>query len=363
MDLSLTWEQQQLADTLDKLVAAHKGANGENWRGLWKQLAELGVTGLTLAPDIGGAGGGGTEAMAAMQALGRGNAVVPYIDCAILGAGLLDASGSPEQRQAHLPGVAEGKTLVALAHVEREGRFDPAKIATRAARKGTSYTLDGHKDVAMWGDAADLVIVSARLGEEARLFLVDPKAAGVRVRGYPTVDGHRAAEIALAGVVGEILPGGNQAVIDRALDRAAAASVAEASGAMQALYDMTLAYSKQRRQFGQTIGSFQAVQHRLVDMFMAVETARSMASLAAIAADGEDAEARARDVSSAKAHAGKWGRFVAQQAVQLHGAVAMTDEYPAGRYFKRLTALELLYGDTDWHARRFAALDGAGEER
>lgn len=359
MDLSLTWEQQQLKDTLDKLVAAHKG----DWRALWKQLADLGVAGLTLSSDIGGAGGSGTEAMAAMQALGKGNAAVPYIDCAVLGAGLLDAAGSPEQRRAHLPGVAAGKKLVAFAHNERESRFDPARIATRAERRGASYTLDGHKDVAMWGDAADLLIVSARTGEETGLFLVDPKAPGVRLRGYPTVDGHRAAEIALAGAAGERLPGGNQAAIDRALDRAAAAAAAEASGAMQALYDMTLAYAKQRRQFGQAIGSFQAVQHRLVDMFMAVETARSMAALAAIAADSADAEVRARDVSAAKAHAGQWGRFVAQQAVQLHGGIAMTDEYPAGRYFKRLTALELLYGDTDWHRRRFAALDGNGEDR
>ncbi len=359
MDLSLTWEQQQLKGTLDRLAAAHKG----DWRALWKQLAELGVTGLMLPADVGGAGGGGTEAMAAMQALGKGNAAVPYIDCAVLGAGLLDACGLPEQRTTHLPSVAAGEKLIAFAHSERETRFDPARIATRAERKGAAYVLDGHKDVTMWGDAADLLIVSARTGEDTGLFLVDPKAPGVRLRGYPTVDGHRAAEIALSGVMAERLPGGSQAAIDLALDRAAAASVAEASGAMQALYDMTLAYAKQRRQFGQVIGSFQAVQHKLVDMFMAVETAGSMASLAAIAVDGDDEAARARDVSAAKAHIGRAGRAVAQQAVQLHGAIAMTAEYPAGRYFKRLTALELLYGDMDWHHKRFAALDGIGDER
>jgi alkylation response protein AidB-like acyl-CoA dehydrogenase len=359
MDLSLTWEQQQLKDTLDRLVAAHKG----DWRGLWKQLAGLGATGLTLAPDIGGAGGGGTEAMAAMLALGKGAAATPYLDCAVLAAGLIDAAGSPAQRQAHLPGMAAGEKIAALAHGERAARFDPAKVALTARRKGASHALDGLKDIVMWGDAADLLVVSARLDGATRLFLADPKGPGVGLRGYPTVDGHRAAEIEFTGAEGELLTGGGEAALARALDRAAAAAVAEAAGAMQALYDMTLGYAKQRRQFWQTIGSFQAVQHRLVDMFMGVETARSMACLAAVAADNADASARARDVSAAKAHTGRWGRFVAQQAVQLHGAIAMTEEYPAGRYFKRLTALELLYGDTDWHLKRFAALSGDGEER
>jgi alkylation response protein AidB-like acyl-CoA dehydrogenase len=352
MDLSLTWEQQQLKETLGRAAGTRKG----DWRASWKQLAELGVAGLTLSGDVGGAGGGGTEAMVAMQALGRANAALPFIDSTVLAAGLLDQAGSAGQREALLPAVAAGEKLLAFAHGERAGRFDPAAVVTRAARKGAGWTLDGHKDVAMWGDATDLLIVSAQTDAGIGLFLVDPRSAGVRVRGYPTVDGHRAAEIALAGAAGESLPGGGQAAIDRALDRAAAAAVAEAAGAMEALHEMTLAYAKQRRQFGQTIGSFQAVQHRLVDMFMAVESARSMAALAAIAADCADAASRARDVSAAKAHMGQWGRYVAQQAVQLHGAIAMTDEYPAGRYFKRLTALELLYGDTDWHRKRFAAL-------
>jgi alkylation response protein AidB-like acyl-CoA dehydrogenase len=351
MDLSLTWEQQQLKDTLERACAGKGG-----WRALWKRLAELGVAGLTVAADAEGAGAGGTEAMIAAEALGRANAAAPFIDCTVLAAGLLDEAGSPAQRKAHLPAVAAGAKLVAFAHGEREGRFDPAAVSTRATRKGGVWALDGHKDVVPWGDAADLLVVSARADADIGLYLVDPKAPGVRVRGYPTVDGHRAAEIALAGVAGERLPGGGEPAVVRALDRAAAAAVAEAAGAMQALYGLTLAYAKQRRQFGQAIGAFQAVQHRLVEMFMAVEGARSMAALAAIAAESADASARARDVSAAKAHMGQWGRYVAQQAVQLHGAIAMTDEYPVGRYFKRLTALELLYGDADWHRRRFAAL-------
>jgi alkylation response protein AidB-like acyl-CoA dehydrogenase len=361
MDLSLTWEQQQLKETLDRAAGAQGGGArnagaAEDWRALWRQLAELGVAGLTLADDVGGAGGGGIEAMVAMQALGRANAALPFIDSTVLAAGMLDAAGSPGQRKAHLPAVAAGEKLLAFGHGERAGRFEPGAVATRAMCRDGAWALDGHKDVVMWGDVADLLVVSAQTDSGIGLFLVDAKASGVRVRGYPTVDGHRAAEIALAGAQGEPLPGGGEAVVVRALDRAAAAAVAEAAGAMEALHAMTLDYAKQRRQFGQTIGSFQAVQHRLVDMFMAVESARSMAALAAIAADNADAAVRARDVSAAKAHAGQWGRYVAQQAVQLHGAVGMTDEYPAGRYFKRLTALELLYGDTDWHRRRFAAL-------
>lgn len=361
MDLSLSWEQQQLKDTLDRLAGAHKG----NWKVLWRQLAELGVLALPISEQAGGAGGTSVDTMVVTQALGRGAAVSPYIDAAVLAAGLLADAGSPEQKQEHLPAAASGERLIVLAHGERAARFDPAHVAVRAVKQGAGYALSGQKAVVPWADAADRLIVSARIKGEVidrrgiALFLVDPEVKGVAVRGYPTVDGHRAADVTLENVtVGEesVLPDPDKAVpqIERALDRAAAASCAEASGAMAALYDMTLAYTKQRRQFGQTIGSFQIIQHKLVDMFMAVETARSMAALAAIAAGRDDG---ARDISAAKAHIADWSRFVAQQAVQLHGAVGMTDEYPAGRYFKRLTALELVYGDAAWHRRRFALVE------
>lgn len=363
MDLSLSWEQQQLKDTLAKLVAGL--GPGRDWRVAWKRLAELGVLGLPIAEAAGGAGGTAVDAMVVMEALGRGPVAAPYLASVILAGGLLDLAASAAQRARVLPGLAAGERLPVLAHAERAARYDLAHVATTAIRRGEGYVLAGTKDVVPWGDAADLLIVSARLGGDARaregiaLFLVDPRAAGVSVRGYPTVDGHRAADVTLEDVVvgaAEVLPnpGAVLPAIERAVDRAAAACCAEAVGAMAALYELTLGYAKQRRQFGATIGSFQAVQHRLVDMFMGVETSRSMAVLAAIAADRADAASRRKDIAAAKAHVARWARFVAQQGIQLHGAVAMTDEYPAGRYFKRLTALELMFGDAD-HFRRIVA--------
>ncbi|MCK6450891.1 MAG: acyl-CoA dehydrogenase family protein [Alphaproteobacteria bacterium] len=363
MDLSLSWEQQQLKETLDRLVAEKTAGD---WRALWRKLAELGVLALPLSEAAGGAGGTAVDAMVVMEALGRGGAVSPYLAAAVLAGGLLDAAGSPAQREALGPALASGEGLVVLAHGERAARYDLAHVATGATRRGGDWVLNGRKDVVPWADAAGRLIVSARVAGPAAdrdgiaLFLVDPRAAGASLRPYPTVDGHRAADLMLEGVVvsesdamGE--PGRALPAIERAVDRAVAAASAEALGAMAALYEMTLAYAKTRRQFGQTIGQFQVVQHRLVDMFVAVEMARSMAALAALAADRADPAERARDVSAAKAQIARAARFVAQQAVQLHGAVGMTDEYPVGRYFKRLTVLETLFGDADFHRRRFAA--------
>jgi len=334
LDLSLSWEQQQLKETLDRLLADSKTGD---WRALWQQLAELGVL------DLPKAGGTAVDTMIVMESLGRAGAVSPYLASVVLAGGMLDL---PADR------------LVVLAHGERAARFNLAQVATTATRRGESWVLDGRKDVVPWADVADRLIVSARAADCIALFRVDPKATGVSLRPYPTVDGHRAGDVTLEGVVvgeSDRLPGGLPD-IERAVDRATAAAVAEALGAMAALYEMTLAYAKTRRQFGQTIGSFQAVQHRLVDMFVSVELARSMAALAALAADRADPAARARDVSAAKAQVARASRFVAQQAVQLHGAIGMTDEYPAGRYFKRLTVLETMFGDADFHRRRFAAL-------
>lgn len=363
MDLSLSWEQQQLKDTLAKLVAGVKP--GRDWRATWGQLAELGVLGLPIGEASGGAGGSGADAMVVLEALGRGPVATPYLAAVVLAGGLIDLAASDDQRRRILPGLAAGESLPAFAHTERAARYDLAQVATRAAKRGDGYVLDGRKEIVPWADVADHLVVSARIAGETvsrqgiALFLVDPRAPGVAVRGYPTVDGHRAGDVTLEGVVvgaADVLPepGAALPLIERAVDRAAAGACAEAAGAMAALYELTLGYAKQRRQFGATIGSFQAVQHRLVDMFMGVETTRSMAALAAIAADRADAASRLKDIAAAKAHVARWSRFVAQQGVQLHGAIAMTDEYPAGRYFKRLTALELLFGDGD-HYRRIVA--------
>lgn len=329
MDLSLTWEQQQLKETLDRLLSDK--AQGD-WRALWQHLNELGVLELPKS------GGTSVDTMIVMEALGRAGAATPYMASIVLAGGLIETD-----RRA------------ILAHGERAARFDLARVDTTATKRGSSWVLNGRKDIVPWADVAELLIVSARADDGIALFRVDPTANGVSLRPYPTVDGHRAADVTLEGVVvADRLPGG-LAAIERAVDRATAAAVAEQLGAMSALHEMTLAYTKQRRQFGQTIGSFQVVQHRLVDMFVSVELARSMAALAALAADRDDPAARARDVSAAKAQVARASRFVAQQAVQLHGAIGMTDEYPAGRYFKRLTVLDTMFGDADFHRRRFAA--------
>lgn len=361
MDLSLSWEQQQLKDTLGKLVGALKP--GTDWRGVWAQLAELGVLGLPISEKSGGAGGSAVDTLVVQEALGRGPVASPYLAAVVLAGSLLDLAASPAQRARVLPTLAEGSTLPILAHGERAARYDLAQVATKATKRGDGYVLDGKKDIVPWAAEADTLVVSARIGDAAAaregiaLFLVDPKAAGVSVRGYPTVDGHRAGDVTLEGVVvaaGDVLPdpGAALAKIEQAVDRAVAASCAEASGAMAALHELTLGYAKTRKQFGQEIGNFQAVQHRLVDMFMAVETARSMASLAAISVD-RGLESR-RDLAAAKAHIARGARFVAQQGVQLHGAIAMTDDYIAGRYFKRLTVLESMFGDAE-HFRRVVA--------
>lgn len=363
MDLSLSWEQQQLKDTLGRLVGAAKP--GADWRAAWTQLAELGVLGLPVSEQSGGAGGSAVDTLVVQEALGRGPLASPYLASVVLAGSLLDLAASPAQRARLLPALAEGRALPILAHGERAARYDLAHVATKATRRGDGYVLDGKKDIMPWAAEASTLIVSARIGGDAAardgiaLFLVDPKGAGVSVRGYPTVDGHRAGDVTLEGVVvgaADVLPepGAALARIEQAVDRAVAATCAEASGAMAALHELTLAYAKTRKQFGQEIGNFQAVQHRLVDMFMSVEMARSMAALAAIAAGrGPTAEAR-RDLAAAKAHIAKGARFVAQQGVQLHGAIAMTDDYVAGRYFKRLTVLESMFGDAE-HFRRVVA--------
>ncbi len=361
MDLSLSWEQQQLKDTLGKLVGALK--QGADWRAVWSQLAELGVLGLPLSEQSGGAGGSAVDTLVVQESLGAGPVASPYLAAVVLAGSLLDLAASPDQRARLLPALAEGKALPILAHTERAARYDLAHVTTRATKRGDGYVLDGKKDIVPWAAEADTLIVSARVAGETgarngiALFLVDPKASGVSVRGYPTVDGHRAGDVTLEGVVvaaADVLPNPGTALakIEQAVDRAVAAACAEASGAMAALHALTLDYAKTRKQFGQAIGNFQAVQHRLVDMFMNVETARSMAALAAISAD-RGPEAR-RDLAAAKAHIAKGARFVAQQGVQLHGAIAMTDDYIAGRYFKRLTVLEQMFGDAE-HFRRAVA--------
>ena len=374
MDFDFTEEQRLLDETVRRLVKDEYGfekrkgykASPDGFsRKLWQSYADIGLLGLPFAEEYGGFGGSAVESMIVMESFGRALVLEPYLASVILGAGLVSAAGSAAQKQAILPQVAAGKRMLAFAHGERQSRYALADVETRAERDGSGYVLSGEKGVVLHGDGADQLVVPARSGGSSRdkqgisLFLIERKAAGVAIRGYPTVDGLRAAEIALDQVrVGADAllgaPGEAYGAIEHAVDRAIAALCAEAVGIMEVLNATTLEYLKTRKQFGVPIGSFQVLQHRMADMVLEHEQSKSMAVLAALCADLADARERRRVVSAAKVQIGKSGRFIGQQAIQLHGGIGMTDEYTAGHYFKRLTMIAQSFGDEDYHLDRFA---------
>ncbi len=380
MDFDFTEEQRLLDETVRRLVKdeyafekrkAYLAEPDGFSRKLWARYAELGLLGLPFAESEGGFGGSAVETMIVMESFGRGLVLEPFLATVVLGGSLVTLAGTPAQRKAILPAIAAGKLLLAFAHGERQARYVLADVATTARRDGGGFVLEGKKGVVLHGASADKVVVSARTAGGARdksgigLFLVDAKAKGVSVRGYPTVDGLRAAEVTLErvhidgdAVLGS--PEGGYATIERAVDRAIAALSAEAVGIMETLNATTLEYLKTRKQFGVPIGSFQALQHRMADMMVEAEQAKSMATLAALSADLEDTKERRRVISAAKVQVGKSGRFVGQQAIQLHGGIGMTDEYVAGHYFKRLTMIDQTFGDVDHHLDRFAEVSLPG---
>jgi pimeloyl-CoA dehydrogenase small subunit len=374
MDFDLTEEQRLLRESVERLMSdrydfeqrrAYARAP-EGWSGeVWAQYAEMGLLGLPFAEAEGGFGGGPVELMIVMEAFGRGLILEPYLASVVLAGGLLRHAASAGQRAALLPALIAGERRLAFAHAERQARYHLADVATTAKREGGRWRLDGEKSLVLHGDSAQQLIVSARVSGGRRdregigLFLLDANAAGVRRRGYPTQDGLRAAEIGLDGVEATALgePGTALPAIERVVDEAIAALCAEAVGAMAALHALTLDYLKTRKQFGRAIGEFQVLQHRAVDMFVALEQARSMAMFAAMMAGEADAGARHRAIAAAKVQIGRSGRTIGQEAIQLHGGIGMTMEYKAGHYFKRLTMIDLLFGDTDTH---LAALAEAG---
>jgi len=374
MDFDFTEEQRLLDETVRRLVKdeydiakrrGHIAAPEGFSRTLWQRFAELGLLGLPFAESDGGFGGSAVETMIVMESFGRGLVVEPFLASVVLGGGLVALTGSAAQKQAILPQLAAGKLLLAFAHGERQSRYGLSDVETTARRDGSGWVLNGQKGVVLNGDSAGTLVVSARIGGTSReraglaLFLVDAKAKGVAVRGYPTVDGMRAAEVALDNVrlaADAVLgaPGDAYPAIERVVDRAIAALCAEAVGIMETLNAVTLDYLKTRKQFGVPIGSFQALQHRMADMVIEHEQSKSMAVLAALSVDLEDAVERRRVISAAKIQIGKSGRFVGQQSIQLHGGIGMTDEYAAGHYFKRLTMIDQTFGDADHHLDRFA---------
>jgi pimeloyl-CoA dehydrogenase small subunit len=378
MDFDLSEEQRLLKDSVDRLLAnrydfeARKkhADNPEGWsRELWAQYADLGLLALPFAEEHGGFGGGATETMIVMEAFGRALVLEPYLATVVLAGGLLAEGGSGEQKSRVIPKIADGSLRLAFAHTERQSRYDLADVATVAKRDGDGWIIDGEKSLVLHGDTADQLIVSARTSGNRRdrggiaLFLIDPKADGVSRRGYPTQDGLRAAEISLSkvrvgpeNVIGD--PDNALPLIEKVVDRAMAALCAEAVGAMHEMHVLTVEYLKIRKQFGVPIGSFQALQHRAVDMFVALEQARSMAMFATMMAMDDNVGERRKAVAAAKIQIGRSGRLVGQQAIQLHGGVGMTMEFKVGHYFKRLTMIDTLFGDADHHLARLAEAGG-----
>src|SRR5579863_7128820 len=377
MDFALTEEQQILRHSIERLFADHYAFDARKrymqepggWsRTLWKRYAELGLLGLPFDEAHGGSAGGPVETMIVMEQIGRALALEPYLATVVLGGGLLRL-GDQTLGAALVPQIAAGDLLLAFAHTERQARYDLADIVTIARRDGSAYALDGAKTLVLHGDVAEKFIVSARLsgGQRDRdgigLFLVDAKANGVATRGYGTVDGLRAAEVTLSGVridagaaIGD--PGAAFPLIERIADMAMAALCAEAVGAMAAMQETTVDYLKTRKQFGVTIGSFQALQHRAAEMVVAVEQARSMAMLATMMAEEADARERRASISAAKVQIGRSGRAVGQAAIQLHGGIGMTMEAKVGHYFKRVTTIDTLFGDADYHLGLLGASGG-----
>ena len=378
MDFALTDEQRLLKESVERLLADRCRfedrqrfmAEPTGWsRVLWRSYAELGLLGLPFEEKHGGVGGGPVETMIVMEAFGRALALEPFFATIVLGGGLLRLGADEAMRAALIPQIAAGDLLLAFAHAERQSRYDLADIATAARRDGADYVLDGVKSLVIHGDCADKLVVSARLvgartdRDGIGLFVVDADAAGVSRRAYPTVDGLRAAEVILSGVrVGadRVLsePGKAFPLIAKVVDSAIAALAAEAVGAMGAMHESTVEYLKTRKQFGVPIGSFQVLQHRASEMLIALEQARSMAVFATMMAEEPDPTERRKAIAAAKVQIGRSGRFVGQQAIQLHGGIGMTMEYKVGHYFKRVTMIDTLFGDADHHLAELARLGG-----
>ncbi|MBS0560246.1 MAG: acyl-CoA dehydrogenase family protein [Proteobacteria bacterium] len=375
MDFDLTDEQRLLKDSVDRLIADRYdfearrkyAALPDGWsRELWAQYAELGLLGLPFPEAQGGFGGGPVETMLVMEAFGRGLILEPYLATVVLGGGLIRRAGSAEQQAAMIPEIGAGRLLLAFGHVERHSRYNLADVATTAKRDRDVWVLDGTKSVVLHGDCADRLIVTARTagGQRDRggigLFLVDGNAPGVSRRGYATQDGLRAAEITLTGAHAVALgdPEGGLPAAEHVVDEAIAALCAEAVGVMGVMQELTLEYLKTRKQFGRAIGEFQALQHRAVDMLVSVEQARSMASFAALMSAEENPTERRRAMAAAKVQIGRSGKHVGQETIQLHGGIGMTYEYKAGHYFKRMTMIDMLFGDADAHLSALAAMGG-----
>ncbi|HEY2779319.1 MAG TPA: acyl-CoA dehydrogenase family protein [Steroidobacteraceae bacterium] len=374
MEFNYSEEQLALQDTLQRFIsrdydfdkrraysASPQGYSPE----AWSQYADLGLLSLPFPEDFGGLGGTAVDTMLVMEQFGQGLLLEPYLSTVVACGGLIRDAGSDALKKRLLPQIGAGTTKLSLAAYEAAGRYDLSYVGCTAQEGGGTWRLSGRKTVVLDGASADFFLVSARSGgkisdlDGISLFLVPRDAKGLTLAAYPTQSGARAADLALEnvavgadaliGAAGRALP-----VIEKAVDRAIAALCAEAVGIINALNQATLNYLKTRKQFGVAIGTFQALKHKMADMLIAAEQAQSMAIIAAVHADSEDAADRHRAISAAKAYIGQAGRLVGQHAVQMHGGMGVVDELIVSHYFKRLTMIDLSLGDADYHLARFS---------
>ena len=373
MHFHLTDEQQALSDMVQRFLAQEYGFDArrkilrspEGWsREIWARLGEMGLLSLQVPEEHGGMAPATVETLVTLGAMGRALVVEPYLSSAVLGTALVRELGTPAQRKALLPGMATGELVAVVAHGEADARHDLSRVSTSARRVGAGWILEGRKAVVLHAPAADVLLVTARTSgapdaeDGLSVFAVSAGTPGVGLVPYPTIDGQRGADVTLSGVElpGEALLGEEGKAfpaLSAAFDLGVAALCAEAVGVLQATLDATTEYTRTRKQFGVPIARFQALQHRMADMLMHVEQARSMSYLSAMHAASGDVRERRRIVSAAKVTVGQACRFVGQQAVQLHGGMGVTDELMVSHCFKRLMAIELSLGDTEHHLERF----------
>jgi alkylation response protein AidB-like acyl-CoA dehydrogenase len=375
MDIQFTEEQELLRSSVQRLLRDQYDfdarrkivASEEGWSlKRWEAFAELGLFAAPFSEDVGGLGGGPLSTMIIMQEFGRHLVIEPFVETVVLAGGLIERLGSREQKQEFIPGIIAGEKTWALAWTEMGARFDLANVATTARRDGNDYVLSGGKTAVIAAPWADYLIISARTSGHRHdrggvsLFVVDRRAASLDLQSFRTIDGRRAAEISLRDVRGQLLGSEGEGVdaLEAGRDRVIGALCAEVVGAMAELNAATLEYSKTRKQFGSTIGSFQVLQHRMVDMFIAHQEAVSLMQHLSLSLVANEA-GLSRLASGAKSKIGYAGRFIADQAVQLHGGMGMTDELNVGHYFKRISSINIQFGDPAFHVLRFAQLDTA----
>ena len=375
MDFSLSEEQQLLKDSITQFVdkdylfdVRQKNIKSELGYSsdFWKTFADLGWLGMPFSEADGGYDGGPIDLMVIMESLGRGLVVEPYIPNVVLAGGLISRLGNEEQKTNFLPKIISGEIQMSLAFAEPQSRFNLSDVITTAKKDGENYILDGYKAVVMNGPSSDTLIVVARtsgtqLEEKGlSLFLVDPSAKGVSLRNYSNVDGSKASEVTLEGVevsTSSLLgdEGNIYSVLEEVIDLATLAISAEAVGIMEKMNEITLEYTKTREQFGETLSSFQALQHRMVDTFMAYEQTKSLLLMCA-AKLTDKADDATKAVSALKYQVGIAAKQVGEESVQLHGGMGVTDETNIGHFFKRLTTIRAIFGNTDYHLKRYSAL-------